>query len=62
MTIDVRTSPTVISPVVINCEAVQFVQQYKYLGTVINGKLSFMLMLCVKKPIRACIFIVNLKF
>lgn len=36
MTLDFRKNPMVISPAVINDQAVEFVQQYKYLGTEID--------------------------
>ncbi len=39
--IDFRKNPTVISPVVINDHVVEVVHQFKYLGTVIDEKLTF---------------------
>lgn len=41
MCIDFRKNPTVISPVVMDNQAVELVQQYKYLGTVVDNKLCF---------------------
>lgn len=56
--------PTTISPMMINDQAVDYVQQYKYLGTVIDNKLTFELHVDVvcKTPqsvISACTFIVT---
>ena len=41
MHIDFRKKPSVTSPVIINDQAVEVVQQYKYLGTIIDNKLTF---------------------
>ena len=41
MCIDFRRNPAVISPVVMDNQPVELVQQYKYLGTVIDSKLCF---------------------
>lgn len=41
MCIDFRRNPTVISPVVMDNQPVELVQQYKYLGTVIDNKMCF---------------------
>ena len=41
MHIDFRKNPSVISPVIINDQAVEVVKQYKYLGTIIDNKLTF---------------------
>lgn len=41
MTIDFRKTPTVISPALINNQAMESVQQYKYPGTVFDDKLTF---------------------
>ena len=41
MVFDFRKSPAVIAPVLINDQAVEIVQQYKYLGMVIDNKLTF---------------------
>lgn len=54
MIIDFRRSPTVSSSLLINNQAVEQVQHYKYLGTVIDDKLAFgpqvqLFQLCAKK-------------
>ncbi len=41
MIIDFRNNPTDISPVVINDHVVEAVHQFKYLGNVIDEKLTF---------------------
>lgn len=41
MCIDFRRNPSAVSPVVLGNQAVELVQQYKYLGTVIDTKLCF---------------------
>ncbi len=41
MCIDFRKNPTVISPVVMDIQAVELVQQIRHLGTVIDNKLCF---------------------
>ncbi len=41
MIINVRNNPTDISPVVINDHVVEAVHQFKYLGNVIDEKLTF---------------------
>lgn len=41
MIIDFRKNKNVISPVFINDQAVEVVEEYKYLGTIIDNRLSF---------------------
>ena len=41
MIVDFRKNPTVFSPVIINDQSVEVVQEYKYLGTVLDHKLTF---------------------
>ncbi len=41
MCIDFRKNSPLISPVVMDSQAVELVQQYKHLGTVIDNKLCF---------------------
>lgn len=41
MLVDFRKNPTVISPVMIENEAVELVNNYKYLGTYVDDKLTF---------------------
>lgn len=61
MTIGFKKNATVISPDVINDQAFEFAQQYKYIGTVIDDKLTFKLHLeavCRKayQCMQACVF------
>ena len=41
MIVDFMTNPTVVSPVVINDHVIDCVQNYKYLGTILDNKLTF---------------------
>lgn len=41
MIVDFRKNPTVITPIAINGNAIEVVHQFKYLGTVIDDKLTF---------------------
>ena len=41
MRIDFRRNRTVNSPIVINCEPVEHVDSFKYLGVILDEKLSF---------------------
>lgn len=53
MNIDFRRSPTVSSSLLINNPAVEQMQHYKYLGTVIDDKLAFGPQVdTAKKPIK----------
>ena len=61
MTIDFRKTCQVTVPLSINNQAVESVQQYKYLGTVIDDRLNIRSMPCAKKAIQRMYFLRKLR-